>query len=385
MVLKNPTINYAVLETARGGILRSGLGFDRCDIAVVTNVAADHLGLAGVDTLAELARVKAVVPQSVFRDGEVVLNADNQWTAIWRGSARGEIIFFSMDEDNPVVREHLRDRGRAVVLRQTRARRDDHDHRAPPRNEPAARQRNSGDVRRAKLRVNVANAMAASAAALADDVQLEYIRQAMRTFTTSFFQTPGRFNVLEFEGRRVIMDYCHNVAGLESMADFVGRMENPRKLAVISMPGDRLDDDIKAFGRLAGATFDELIMREDTNRRGRQNGEIARLLRESAIEGGLADEAVHVVLDEFDAVRKGVERTAKDRAHRVDDRQTSSGLGRTRKNRRPPTRLKFWRGASAFSSFCAEPKDLFRSNLRTPFPARTGEGWSGALAEGNLL
>jgi cyanophycin synthetase len=311
MVLKNPTVNYAVLETARGGILRSGLGFDRCDIAVVTNVAADHLGLAGVDTLAELARVKAVVPQSVFRDGKSVLNADNQWTADMAGSARGEIIFFSMDEDNPVVREHLRNRGRAVVLRQTRS--GEMITIIEHRRETSLLFANEIPATfDGKLRVNVANAMAASAAALADDVQLEYIRQAMRTFTTSFYQTPGRFNLLEFQGRKVIMDYCHNVAGLESMADFVGRLENPRKLAVISMPGDRLDEDIKAFGRLAGATFDELIVREDTNRRGRPNGEIAQLLRDSAMEGGLSDNSVHVVLDEFEAVRAGVERTGKD-------------------------------------------------------------------------
>ncbi len=104
-----------------------------------------------------------------------------------------------------------------------------------------------------RLRVNVANALAAVTAALADDVQLEYIRQAMRTFTSSFYQTPGRFNLLEFQGRRIIMDYCHNIGGLESMADFVKRMEPARAIAVISMPGDRLDDDIAAFGRLSGA------------------------------------------------------------------------------------------------------------------------------------
>ena len=311
MVLKNPTVNYAVLETARGGILRSGLGFDRCDIAVVTNVAADHLGLGGIDTLADLARVKAVVPQSVFRDGKSVLNADNEWTAAMANSARGEIIFFSMDEESSVVRDHLRNRGRAVVLRQTQSGEmiTIIEHR---RETSLLLTTEIPATFDGKLRVNVANAMAAAAAALADDVQIEYIRQALRTFTTSFYQTPGRFNVLDFQGRRVIMDYCHNVAGLMSMADFVGRLDNPRKLAVISMPGDRLDDDIKTFGRLAGETFDEIVIREDTNRRGRGDGEIAALLRDAAIEARLAPESVHIVLDEFDAVRRGVERTAKD-------------------------------------------------------------------------
>jgi cyanophycin synthetase len=311
MVLKNPTVNYAVLETARGGLLRSGLGFDRCDIAVVTNVAADHLGLGGIDTLADLARVKAVVPQSVFRDGTTVLNADNEWTADMARQSRGEIIYFSMQEDNPVVREHVRVRGRAVILRQTR-----HgemitiiEHRRETSLLLASQIPATFDGR---LRVNIANAMGAAAAALGGDVQLEYIRQALRTFTASFYQTPGRFNLLELQGRRIIMDYCHNVAGLEAMADFVKRMDATRRIAVISMPGDRKDDDIIAFGRLAAETFDELILREDTNTRGRPSGEIASILRNTIVSSGLSPDRVSIVLDEFDAVREAVNRSAKD-------------------------------------------------------------------------
>jgi cyanophycin synthetase len=311
MVLKNPTINYAVLETARGGILRSGLGFDRCDIAVVTNVASDHLGLAGVDTLADLARVKAVVPQSVFRDGTTVLNADNQWTADMARQSRGEIIFFSMQEENPVIREHVRARGRAVVLRETRQGEmiTIIEHRRETSLLLAGQIPATFDGR---LRVNIANAMAAAAAALGADVQLEYVRQALRTFTASFYQTPGRFNLLEVQGRRVLMDYCHNVAGLEAMADFVKRLGAARSLAVISMPGDRKDEDIAAFGRLAAATFDELILREDTNTRGRARGEIAGMLRDAAVSGGLSSDRVSIVLDEFEAVREAVNRSGKD-------------------------------------------------------------------------
>ena len=190
MVLKNPAIDYAVLETARGGILRSGLGFDRCNVAVVTNVSSDHLGLKGVDTLAELARVKEVVPQSVLPDGASVLNADNPWTVEMSRVARGEIIFFSMDEDNPIIRDHLRERGKAVVLRPTR-----HgemitliEHRRDTSLLLAEEIPATIDGR---IRVNIANAMAAAAAAFAQDVQLEYIRHALRTFTSTFFQNPG--------------------------------------------------------------------------------------------------------------------------------------------------------------------------------------------------
>lgn len=311
MVLKNPTVDYAVLETARGGILRSGLGFDRCDIAVVTNIAADHLGLGGIETLDDLARVKSVVPQSVFRDGTSVLNGDNEWCVDMARTARGEIIFFCLNEESPALREHLRQRGRAVVLRQTR-----HgemitiiEHR---RETSLILVSEIPATFGGRLRVNIANAMAAAAAGIGADVQLEYIRQALRSFNSSFYQTPGRFNFLDVDGRHVVMDYCHNVAGLESMADFVGRLGAPRSIGMISMPGDRKDSDIRAFGELAAKTFDELVIREDTNRRGRKDGEIAELLRQSALGVGMADESIHIQLEEMDAVRAAIDHSQRD-------------------------------------------------------------------------
>jgi cyanophycin synthetase len=312
MVLKNPVVTDAVLETARGGILRSGLGFDRCDVAVVTNVASDHLGLKGVHTLAELARVKAVVPQAVLPDGASVLNADNQWTVEMARTARGELIFFSLDEENPVIRDHVRERGKAVVLRPTR-----HgemitliEHR---RDTSLLLAEEIPATLNGRIRVNVANALAAVAAAFAEDIQLEHIRHALRTFTTTFFQTPGRFNMLEVEGRRVLMDYCHNVAGLEAMADLVKRMDADRTIGMISIPGDRSNADVHAFGRLAGSTFDQIVIREDDNPRGRQRGEIADLLGMAISEGGIASDRVTVVLNEIEAAH-----AALDQAERND-------------------------------------------------------------------
>ena len=312
MVLKNPTIDYAVLETARGGILRSGLGFDRCDIAVVTNIAADHLGLGGVDSLDDLARVKSVVPQAVFRDGTSVLNGDNEWTVDMARTARGEVVFFSLNEDSPALREHLRQRGRAVVLRETR-----HgemitfiEHR---RETSLILVSEIPATFGGRLRVNIANAMAAAAAAVGADVQLEHIRQALRSFNSSYYQTPGRFNFLDVDGRRVVMDYCHNVAGLESMADFVGRLGAPKSVGMISMPGDRKDEDIVAFGELAARTFDQLVIREDVNRRGRKDGEIAEILKQSAVNVGMSPQDIHIVLEEMDASK-----TAIDLAERED-------------------------------------------------------------------
>jgi cyanophycin synthetase len=306
MVLKNPTIDYAVLETARGGILRSGLGYDRCNIAVVTNVTSDHLGLRGVDTLAELARVKAVVAQSVLRDGASVLNADNEWTVDMTRTARGEIIFFSMDDQNPVILDHLRERGRAVVLRETRQGEmvTIVEHRRETSLLLASQIPATFEGR---ARVNIANAMAAASAALADDVQLDYIRLALRTFTSSFYQTPGRFNLLDLGGKRVVVDYCHNMAGLEAMADFVKRMEAEKTVAVISVPGDRSDADMQAFGDLAGKTFSQIVIREDDNTRGRKSGSIADLLSASAVAGGMEAGNITIVLDELEAVKTAVD------------------------------------------------------------------------------
>src|SRR5215213_3656080 len=288
MVLKNPLVDIAVLDTARGGILREGLGLDSCNVAVVTNVAADHLGLGGIETVEDLARVKAVVPRSVFQDGTSVLNADNLWTVEMARSARGEIIFFSMDEENPIIRDHLRERGRAVVLRSV------------PEGEMLTlleHKRETSVLRTAEIpatlggrvRANTANALAACAAAVACDIPLECLRDALRTFTTEFGQTPGRFNLMEIEGRQVVMGYGHNVAGLEAMADFVRRTAAPRSVGVIAIAGDRRDDDIRAFGALAGMTFDHVVIRENDDPRGSARGEVARLLHDAARAAGLAD------------------------------------------------------------------------------------------------
>src|SRR5215204_4661824 len=309
MVLKNPAVDFAVLETARGGIVRSGLGFDRCDVAVVTNVSSDHLGLGGVATLEELARVKAVVPQAVFQDGASVLNADNEWTVRMAELARGEIVFFSMNEENPVIRDHRRERGRAVVLRQT------------PAGEMLTLLEDKEETSLllaseipatlgGRIRANVANALAAAAAAVARDVQLECIRDALREFTTDFAQTPGRFNLLDVAGRQVVMDYAHNVAALEAIADFVTRTAAPRSIGVVTVPGDRRDEDARAFGLLAGQIFDEVVVREDENPRGRTRGEMAALLRQAVLDAGLPAHRIHTVTDEVAAAHAGVDLAA---------------------------------------------------------------------------
>ncbi len=311
MVLQNPTIDTAVLETARGGIVRSGLGYDRADVALVTNVAADHLGLGGIHTVEDLARVKAVVAASTHRRGTTVLNADDPLCLAMAEKTRAKICYFSLHPDEeparPVIERHLRAKGTAVVVRQT------------PRGEAICvldRRETSlllvGDIPATfdgRARVNVANALAATAACLGLEIDPAAIRQGLRTFTTSYFQTPGRLNMIDYRGGRVLIDYCHNPAGMAAMADFIARLAPPHTLAMIAIPGDRRDEDIHAFGLIAGRAFDEVIVREDRNTRGRTRGEVAGLLRAALLEAGLDPARISVETEEHHAFRQALERT----------------------------------------------------------------------------
>ena len=292
-VLRNPAIDYAVLETARGSILEQGLGFDRCDVAVVTNVAGDHLGTPGIETVADMARLKAVVPRAVAPGGASVLNADNPYTVDMAAVAGGEILFFSMDEHNPVIQDHLQQGGRAVVLRPTEAGERLTLLTAQEATEIVLAEEIPATME-GRIRVNIANALAATAAAIAQEVPLETIRAALRTFANSVTQTPGRFNVLEIEGRKVVIDYCHNLHGLEAMAEFVQRMHAPHTIGVLSMSGDRTDEHITAVGKLAAQIFDELVLCDNAAqyRRGRKTGETRELLRAAALAAGLAPDKI---------------------------------------------------------------------------------------------
>lgn len=309
MVLMNPTVNVAVLETARGGIVRAGLGYDRNDVAVVTNVSGDHLGLSGINTIEQLAKVKSVLVEAVPRNGYAVLNADDPLVAEMARLCRGEVIYFSLDPESSVVKDHLARGGTALVLR-------------PGSNGEmitiAEGRRNSSLVWshllpstfEGKARFNVANALAAAAAAYAAGVHPEDLRQGLRTFTTSYYQAPGRLNMFESGGVRVLVDYCHNVAAMEALGEFVQSARNgaDRVIGVIASPGDRRDEDLLEFGRIAGRYFDEVIVREDSNPRGRERGEIARLIKQGLLQAGKPENCVDLVLDELEATREALHR-----------------------------------------------------------------------------
>ncbi|WP_114906366.1 cyanophycin synthetase [Ornithinimicrobium murale] len=320
MVLQNPRVDFAVMEVARGGILREGLGYDRNDVAVVTNVSADHLGLRGIDTVEQLAAVKRVVVEAVPRNGFAVLNADDPNVREMRRSCSGSIVYFSMQPPGSPEREFIETRlrrgGRAVVLEPT------------DRGEMIVIRHGRRSMQLAwthllpstfggAARFNVANAMAAAGAAFACDVPLHDIRQGLRTFTTSYYLSPGRLNMLDVKGVSVVVDYCHNPAGMRALGEFVDNLSEQKEAAldnarisrigVIGGTGDRRDDDLAELGAVAARHFDVLVVREDDNPRGRAPGEsaqhVVRGINESIEAGEARVRKVDTVLPEVEAVR----------------------------------------------------------------------------------
>ncbi|HEY1016572.1 MAG TPA: cyanophycin synthetase [Herpetosiphonaceae bacterium] len=304
MVLRDPTVDAGVIETARGGILREGLGYDQVDVGAVLNISSDHLGLRGIETLEEMAKVKSLVIEVVKRDGWAVLNADDPLVAGLADRSPGRPFFFSFDPANPLVREQVQSGGRAVVVEQgvngqmiTLYDKGKHipllwTHLVPATLEGRAK-------------FNVANAMAATAMAYALGVSVENIRQGLRTFTTSFFQTPGRLNVFDEHPFRVIVDYGHNPAAINGMLDVVRQLPREgRAICVVSVPGDRRDEDAREIGRLLGAnTFDYIIIKEDTTLRGRREGEMPGHIKAGLADAGFPEDRVSYTRHERDAVQ----------------------------------------------------------------------------------
>ena len=295
VILTNPTVEVAVLETARGGIVRAGLGFEECDVGIVLNVTGDHLGVDGIHTLEQLAEVKGVVPSVVKRRGYAVLNADDPSVAAMRDLTRGDVVFFSARAGGSPSRElteHLEDGGTAVLIED-----DMFVVRRGRLTIPIARVRDVPLTIGGAAAFQRENIAAAIAAAFVHGMRYEEIRAGLLTFFPSAELTPGRLNLLRVPGGRVLVDYAHNPAAVDAIIELVAHMDAHRRIGVITVPGDRRDDDIRAVGRLC-ARLDRVIVKEDADLRGRGPGEIARLLTEGLIEGGMAPSAMTVASDE---------------------------------------------------------------------------------------
>lgn len=304
-VLRDPTVEVAVLETARGGMLREGLGFDWCDVGAVLNVQEDHIGLKGIDSIEDLARVKSIVTESVHRKGASVLNADDLLTVDMRRHAGGRIVFFSLrggDDMPEFLRAHVAEGGMAVV-REARAEGDMLVVHRFGETQALIRAADIPATLDGLAEFNVQNAMAAAAMAIAQGVEPAAVARALSTFTSTFEQCPGRLNIHDAHGFRVILDYAHNPAGLVALGKVVTRLKalHPRAIGMINIPGDRRDEDMRLMGRIAAGLFDEIVFREDPARRGRRPGEIVGLLAEGALAAGFPPEHIHRILDEDEA------------------------------------------------------------------------------------
>jgi cyanophycin synthetase len=336
MDLQNPTVETAVFEVARGGILREGLGYDRNDVAVVTNITGDHLGIGGIDTIGQLANVKGVIVEAVPRSGTAVLNADDGHVYRMGRHCAGRVVLFSMStkrgEDGYDRVDGHTSRGNAAFVLQAGPEGELIVLRHGPRTMPVLYTHLIPATFGGRARMNVANALAAAAAAWAAGAHLHDIRQGLRTFSTSFFQAPGRLNLLDLNGIRVVIDYCHNVDGMRQLADFVERMmiepqskagrigpssnghsRTGRAIGVIGIPGDRRDDDQREYGAIAATAFDEIIVREDKNLRGRAPGESASHVLEGirSVRGtGARALKAEKILEESLAVRTALRRAA---------------------------------------------------------------------------
>ncbi len=305
LVLRDPTVDAAVLESARGGIVRSGLGWRKCKVGAVLNVASDHLGLGGVDDLDDLAEIKQVVVE-VAQD-YCVLNANDPRVAKMAAESPGQPIYITMEPTNDLVRRHVREKGRAIALEESLNGRlialyDGEEH------VPVLWAHQIPATVDGHALHNVQNAMFAAGIALGMGVSLENIRLGLRTFSTDFFQAPGRLNFYNELPFRVILDYAHNAHGMAAVANTVLALAvHGRRIGVISAPGDRRDEDILELAREAARAFDLIIIREDENKRGRKVGEVGEILRRGLIEAGLAEERiVPGVYEEQEAIERSL-------------------------------------------------------------------------------
>ena len=278
-VLKDPTVEFAVLETARGGILRSGLGFGKCDIAVVTNIQEDHMGVSDINTLKGMANVKGVVARAVKRDGYAVLNADNEHCVYISKTTDCKIAYFSLNENNPVIVEHCKKGGIAAIY--------ENGYITIKKGDWKFRVEKASHVPLTfggKVTFNIYNVLAATLATYVYGFTIEDIKTNLETFIPSAAQTPGRMNIFDFKEYKVMIDFAHNADGFMGIKEFLSTIESPYKIGIITGTGDRRDDDIRNMGRLSAQMFDHIIIRQDKFLRGRQADDIVKLLVEGIQE-----------------------------------------------------------------------------------------------------
>ncbi|WP_297516998.1 cyanophycin synthetase [Flavobacterium sp.] len=299
-ILKDPTVEFAVLETARGGILRSGLGFSRCDIAIITNIQEDHLGLQDIHTLDDLARVKSVVVRSVKKDGWAILNADDEHCMKIAQDLSCQIAYFSMDENSPKARE-LSKEGKIVAVYEN-------GFITIKRGEWKIRVERATHIpltMGGKAKFMIANVLAAALAGYLHGFKTEDISLSLQTFIPGAAQTPGRMNIFEFKKFKVMIDFAHNPAGYRGIEEFLSNIEATKKIGIIAGVGDRRDEDIKECATIAARMFDHIIIRQEKHLRGRTEEEIIGLIMEGIQESG-SSVTHEIITKETEAIKHAI-------------------------------------------------------------------------------
>lgn len=331
-VLKDPTVNFAVLECARGGLLRAGLGFKKCDVGIVTNVAADHLGLKGIHTIEQLAKVKGVIPETVLPDGYAILNADDDLVYDMRRSVNCNVALFSMDENNPRIKAMQRLNGITAVY--------ENGYVTICRGEWKMRIMKAESIPLTyggKAKFMIQNVLAGILAAHVQGISIEDMKAGLETFIPSASQTPGRLNLFKFENFSILLDYAHNAAGMRALQKFTDELDATVKVGIIAGIGDRRVEDNNEMGAIAAEMFDEIIIRQDKRLRGKTEEELIKMLNDgikmrdpnkkttiipsekeaityavkNAVKGSLIILCSDVIPDALDLVKKFKEQEAK--------------------------------------------------------------------------
>ena len=299
-VLRDPTVEFAVLETARGGILRSGLGFSRCDIGIITNIQEDHLGLEDIHTLDDLARVKATVVKSVKKDGWAILNADDEQCVKIGEELDCKVAYFSMNEENPLIKK-LCAEGKTVAVYEN-------GFITIKKGEWKIRIERATHVPLTlggKAKFMIANVLAATLASYLWGFKTEDISLSLQTFIPSAAQTPGRMNIFEFKRFKVLIDFAHNASGYRGVEEYLHSVEATKKIGIIAGVGDRRDEDIKECAKIAARMFDHIIIRQEKHLRGRTEEEIINLIMEGISESGRS--VTHEIIPkEVEAIRHAI-------------------------------------------------------------------------------
>ncbi len=300
-VLKDPTVNFAVLECARGGMLRAGLAFPSCDVGIVTNVSADHLGLKGIHTIEQLARVKGVVPETVAPDGYAILNADDDLVYAMRKGIQSNLALFSMDEENPRIMALQRkggitaiyENGYVTLCKGTWKMR-------------IMKAENIPLTYGGKAKFMIQNILPAIIAANVRGISIEDTKAALETFIPSASQTPGRLNLFKFNKFQMLLDYAHNPAGMRALQKFTNQLDATVKVGIVAGIGDRREEDNMEIGRIAGEMFDEIIIRQDKQLRGKTEQELIKMVKDGILKD-FPKKKITVIPSEKEAIHYAVD------------------------------------------------------------------------------